>query len=306
MSTPLVFSGSPLDRADLRRRDGGWLEQRLAEEETRILPLWRLDPLVRADGPRLAWATPALMERLAEPPEPLFLGIAEERAHFAVDLSGLAQPLRQLELEGIARFADLRAVAASLPAGEAAIAALARHLIDWHGRHGYCPGCGNPTEPRAAGWVRVCADCSTEHFPRTDPVAIMLVLREGRCLLGRQTSWPSPFFSALAGFVEPGETLEEAVRREVAEEAGIEVGRVQYLASQPWPFPASLMLGCLAEGRSEAIQIDGREIAEAAWFTREQVKAALAGDSTSLGVPPPLAIAHHLLRAWALDGRELD
>ncbi len=150
--------------------------------------------------------------------------------------------------------------------------------------------------------MRVCTECSTDHFPRTDPVVIMLVLRGDRCLLGRQASWPSPFFSALAGFVEGGETLEEAVRREVQEEVGVEVGAVRYLFSQPWPFPASLMMGCLAEGVSDEITVDSVEIAEARWFTRDEVKAALGGDNSVLGVPPAMAIAHQLLRAWIEDG----
>ncbi len=305
MPTEIVFSGSPLDRLDFRRRDEAWITERLSEDETRILPVWRLSVLVREDEPRLAWATPELRESMSSGVEPVFLGVREEVAHFAADLSNLEDPIDELGLGGVASFPDLRAIASQLPAGDAAIAAHARHLIDWHARHGHCPGCGSVTRPRDAGYARECTSCSAEHFPRTDPVVIMLVVRDGCCLLGRQASWPHPFFSALAGFVEPGETLEEAVRREVKEEAGIDVGAVRYLASQPWPFPASLMMGCLAEGTSEAIQVDGVELAEAQWFSKEQVKAAFAGQSEQLGVPPAMAIAHQLLRAWVEDGESV-
>ena len=308
MPSPIAFSGSPLDRADFRRRDAAWLEARLVDEATRILPVWRLAVLVREDEPRLAWATNAIRDELSTGGEPVFLGLLDDVAHFALDVSDLEDPIESLGLEGAASFPDLRAVASQLPAGEAGVAAHARHLVDWHSRHRFCPGCGRETHAKDGGYARQCSSsaCAAEHFPRTDPVAIMLVTRGDRCLLGRQASWPRPFFSALAGFIEPGETLEESVRREVMEEAGIDVGNVRYLASQPWPFPASLMIGCLAEGLSERIQVDDVELEEACWFTREQVKAALGGDGSELGVPPPMAIAHHLLRAWAEDGQTVD
>jgi NAD+ diphosphatase len=230
----------------------------------------------------------------------VFLGIHEERAHFALDVSPLEDPVAELEWAGTAGFPELRAVAGRLPAGEAAVAAQARHVVDWHARHRFCPGCGGPTQPVEAGWSRRCraVGCEAPHFPRTDPVVIMLVVDGEQCLLGRQPSWPRPFFSALAGFVEPGETLEEAVRREVHEEAGIEVGEVHYRRSQPWPFPASLMLGCRARARSSEIRVDAHELEEAAWFGRAEVRAALAGPTPRLALPPPLAIAHHLLRDW--------
>jgi NAD+ diphosphatase len=300
--TEIVFSGSPLDRVDFRRRDEPWLTARRVDEATRFLPVWRLSVLVREDEPRLAWATPEVCESMSEGVDPVFLGVQDDVAHFAVDLSNLEDPIEELGLAGAAGFPDLRAVASQLPAGDAAIAAQARHLVDWHSRHRFCPGCGQSTKAENGGYSRVCLSCATEHFPRTDPVVIMLVTRGDRCLLGRQASWPHPFFSALAGFVEGGETLEEAVRREAHEETGIRVGAVRYLASQPWPFPASLMMGCLAEGLNEDIKVDGTEIAEACWFTRAQVKAAFAGQSKELGVPPPMAIAHQLLKAWVEDG----
>jgi NAD+ diphosphatase len=187
---------------------------------------------------------------------------------------------------------------ALLPAADAAIAAHARTLIDWHARHRHCAACGGHTRSVLGGANRVCFDCQAEHYPRTDPVAIAVVVRGDRCLLGRGPGWPEKMFSALAGFVEAGESLEDAVRREVLEEAGVRVGRVTYLASQPWPFPCSLMLGCVAQAESEAIAIDPAELEEARWFSRDALGAALAGRRDDLGAPPPFAIAHHLIRAW--------
>jgi len=295
----IVFSGSGLDRAAHRRRDAAWLRERLADDATRVLPFWRLAPLVRTgDAPRLAWATPALLEGREEAPAPVFLGVAGGIAHFAADLSDRPEPLAEFGFDGVAHFPDLRAIAGLLPPDEAAIAAQARHVVDWHARHGFCPGCGERTHVQDGGWSRRCASCSTEHFPRTDPVVIMLVLDGERCLLGRQPAWPRPFFSALAGFVEGGETLEEAVVREVAEEAGVVVSDVRYLASQPWPFPASLMLGCTARAATREIVVDRSELEEADWFTKDEVRAALAAPTPRLAVPPPMAIAHHLIRAW--------
>jgi NAD+ diphosphatase len=302
---PIPFSGGTLDRADARRREPGWLAARLADDATRVLPVWRGQVLVRQrSGPRLAWATPALRDSLPVGAEPVFLGLDGEVACFAADLSHLEAPLAEHGWEGVASFPDLRAVAAALPAPEAAAAAQARHLLDWHARHRFCACCGAASAPREGGWVRGCTDagCGALHFPRTDPVAIMLVVDGERCLLGRQASWPAPFHSALAGFVEPGESLEEAVRREVAEEAGVTVGEVRYLASQPWPFPASLMLGCTARALSTAIRVDAHELESAAWFSRAEVAAALEAPTPRLALPPPLAIAHHLLRHFARAG----
>jgi NAD+ diphosphatase len=299
----IVFGGNPLDRAEPRRRDAAWLQERLADDATRVLPVWKLAPLVRAgEAPRLAWATPALLEGREGQPEPVFLGVADGVAHFAVDLSDRPDPLEEFGFAGVAHFPELRAIAGLLPPGEAGIAAQARHVVDWHARHGFCPGCGERTRVENGGWSRRCTSCASEHFPRTDPVVIMLVLDGERCLLGRQPAWPRPFFSALAGFVEAGETLEEAVRREVGEEAGVAVEDVRYVASQPWPFPASLMLGCTARAVSREIRLDAHELEEADWFTRAEVKAALAAPTARLAVPPPMAIAHHLVRAWA-DGK---
>lgn len=295
----IIFTGSPLDRADHQRRDPRWLTDRLSEESTRFLPLWRLQPLVKLGEAReLAFARRILFEDLDAVPDPLLLGIADGVAHFVVDLSALEKPAEELGLAGEAEFEDLLRVAMQLPPEHASIAAHARSLLDWHTRHGKCPVCTGDTQPRFGGIQRTCLDCSAEHFPRTDPVAIALVVKGDRCLLGRGPGWPEKMFSALAGFIEPGESLEEATRREVKEEAGIDVGEVRYVASQPWPFPSSLMIGCIGTGESEEITVDRTELQDAAWFDRATVERALAGDQSELIVPPPFAIAHHLMRHW--------
>lgn len=300
MAEPIPFTGNPLDRICVERRDRSRLRRLRADPEARFLPLFKLDPLVKlAEGRSLAWATQALLEGLAPETETVLLGLSGEVAHFAVDVSFVEDPEEAFGLAGVARFEDLRTVAGHLAPGDAAVAAQARSLVDWHARHGFCAACGARTVAEMAGAHRRCIACGAEHFPRTDPVAIAVVARGDRCLLGRNPGWPPGMFSALAGFVEPGETLEEAVRREVQEESHVRVGDVRYLRSQPWPFPSSLMIGCIATAESEEIRIDPAELEEARWFTREQVCAALSGSGNPLTLPPPFAVAHHLIRAWA-------
>jgi len=299
VTNSITFSGNPLDRVAVERRDAEWLAAQRKDESTRFLPLWRLEPLVKLGPPRsLAWATQKLLAGLEAPAPPVLLGVDAGVAHFAVDVSLVSDPEGTLGVADVARFEPLRSVAGQLAPADAAIAAQARSLVDWHGRHRFCAACGEKTVPERGGSHRRCIACAAEHFPRTDPVAIAVVVRGDRCLLGRSPGWPEAMFSALAGFVEPGETLEEAVRREVLEETGVRVGPVRYRASQPWPFPSSLMIGCIGEATSEAIRIDPAEIAEARWFRRAEVLEALAGAGCTLTVPPPFAVAHHLIRAW--------
>ncbi|MBW2273155.1 MAG: NAD(+) diphosphatase [Deltaproteobacteria bacterium] len=298
MRDSIVFTSSPLDRASNERRDAGWIEAQLRAESSRFLPLWRLQPLVEVgDERKLAWARSSLLDSVKPAPEPLLLGTHDGVAHFAVDVSSLPEPVEALGLEGAAAFEDLRAVAMALPRAETGTAAHARSMLAWHIRHSRCSVCGEPTRPRAGGANRICSDCGAEHFPRTDPVAIAAVIKEDRCLLGRPANLPIEMYTALAGFIEPGESIEEAVRREVAEETGVEVGAVRYLVSQPWPFPSSLMIGCLAEGLSEAITVDEEELKAARWFHRDELRDALEGRGGVM-VPPALAVAHHLIRAF--------
>jgi NAD+ diphosphatase len=295
----LTFSGNSLDREAVARRDHRWVEARIADESSRFLPFWKLQPLVKVGTARvLAWARREFHSDVTPAPEPVLLGSQGGVTHFAVDVSAVEKPDEAFGIGDVARFEDLRGVAPQLAPFEAGIAAQARALIDWHVRHGYCAACGGGTRAALGGAHRVCRECQAEHFPRTDPVAIGIVVRGDRCLLGRQRGWPGNMYSALAGFVEAGETLEEALRREVREEAGVAIGAVRYWRSQPWPFPSSLMLGCIADAESDAIRIDPAEIEDARWFTRDEIRAALEGRPGPLSVPPAFSIAHQLLRAW--------
>ena len=298
MPESISYAGSPLDREALQRRRRDWVDAQRAADSSRYLPLYGLNPLVKLGGERtLAWARPEFFEDLEPAPEPVLLGTHDGVAHYGVDVSVADDPA-SFGLDGVAQFEDLRAVVSQLSSADAAIAAHARTMVDWHARHTHCAVCGGTTRAVQGGANRICFDCQAEHFPRTDPVAIAVVVRDGGCLLGRSPGWPERMYSALAGFVEAAETLEEAVRREVYEEAGVRIGKVRYVKSQPWPFPSSLMLGCIAEASSEEVRIDPAELEDAKWFTRDELVAALAGLDRGLMLPPPFAIANHLIQAW--------
>ncbi|HAH09757.1 MAG TPA: NAD(+) diphosphatase [Alphaproteobacteria bacterium] len=297
---PNTFANSPLDRASHRRVDAAWLKARLEDDRSLFLPLWRLMPFISGTGAarQAGWMRMGLAETLIKDETAIFLGIANDSAHFAVDLGqGGSDPAQTMPLQGLGAFEDLRSVAGTIDAGDAAILAQAKSLIDWHQRHRFCANCGARTAMADAGYKRFCERCETEHFPRTDPVVIMLAIHGNRCLLGRQPKWPQGFYSALAGFVEPGETIEEAVARELFEESAIKAGLVQYHSTQPWPYPSSLMIGCFAEALSTDIQVDTTELEEARWFTKEELRDALAGQGP-IRCPPPLAIAHQLIKTW--------
>ncbi|HKR25459.1 MAG TPA: NAD(+) diphosphatase [Allosphingosinicella sp.] len=279
------FTGAGLDRADHLRLDAGRLAELMANGEARLLRLDTLDPLLDEAG-RLLWSPLQGAEG-----EYLFLGLEEGIPHFA--------PLPRLERLGERAWAVFRLLALMSPK-DAAIWAAARSLIEWHNRHGYCGICGTPTASFRAGWGRKCPGCGAEHFPRVDPVVIMLAEHEGRVLVARQHQYPPGRYSALAGFVEPGESIEEAVARELMEEAGVAVRGVRYVASQPWPFPGSLMIACLAQAESDALTLDPTELEHGFWVDRAGVLAALAGaaDAPFLA-PPPFAIANTLLTRWS-------
>ena len=299
------FAGNPLDRASERRRDTAWIASLIDDPAARILPLRELRPLTRGStAPVLDWQKLApWRDQINDGATLVFLGRDDERPYFAIDASGADEIPGAHADEGEA--IDARTLAPLLPAGEAAILAEARSLIDWHARHRFCAQCGSPTRVTAAGWVRRCPECKTSHYPRSDPVTIMLAVRGERALLGRNRRRPGSRFSCLAGFMEPGETLEECVRREVHEESGVRVGRVKYLACQPWPFPSSLMMGFLCEALTEEITVDPVELAEARWFEREEIRAMVAraatgpDDPTQVSVPGPVAIAHQICRRWS-------
>jgi NAD+ diphosphatase len=286
------FTGSTLDRADALRHDPVALAAKL-DWRARLLRLDGLMPEVTADG-RLAWTT------LADAPEDaelILLGLDEQgRAHVAALLPESGEGTTPAM-----RSPALMTMLAALQPGEAATYAAARSLIDWHARHRFCARCGSTTHLFRAGWGRQCDACATEHFPRVDPVVIMIAQHDGRALLGRGKGWPEGRYSALAGFLEPGESVEEAVAREIAEEAGVRVRNVRYVASQPWPFPSSLMIACIGEAEDDAITLDTNELEDAMWVPRAMVRAVLAGEPGPFLPPPPYAIAHTLLTVWAAE-----
>ena len=302
---PIPFTGNPLDRASDKRSDAAFLAGRRRDPTTLITPLWRLQPFLLGPDSRMSAEAGFLRPEVAwglAPPDAIsiFLGLDGERACFALDISTADDPANSGALAGLGHFRDMRSAAALLPAKDTAILGLAKALIDWHQRHGFCPRCGAPTLLVEGGWRRDCSACKTEHFPRTDPVVIMLATHSDSCLVGRGKNFPARMFSALAGFVEPGETIEDAVRRELFEEAGVKAGAVTYFTTQPWPFPSSLMIGCYAEAESRDIRIDDNELAEARWLDRATARALLAGErAADYFIPPSIAIAHHLIRHWA-------
>jgi NAD+ diphosphatase len=296
------FAGNPLDRVSQRRQDADWVASLLENPATRVLPLHGLKPSVRrSSAAALDWQNVAPWRPLIDSGNTLILlGIRDGRAFFALDAGSTEVPGDNGSV-----VMDARAAAPMIDGGEAAILAEARSLIDWHDRHRFCARCGAASVVASGGWVRHCPECKAHHFPRVDPVVIMLAVTGERCLLGRGHRRPGARFSCLAGFMEPGETPEEAVRREVFEESGIRVGRVKYLASQPWPFPSSLMMGFLGEALTEEITIDPEELAEVRWFARDEVRAMVERSRSDDPVPglatlpPPLAIGHQIARRWA-------
>lgn len=313
MSYPHTFSGNPLDRADAMRRDEAAIAAAANHPDSRYLLLWNLNVLTIADpaGPSLGWLRQADIARLNIELPPVLLGLSDGVAHFALDVSTLGDPMHELNLGPPWQFDDARRAAMGLPMAETGILAQARSQVDWHRRHQFCSVCGQRTSQGKGGHVRRCGACNAEHFPRTDPVAIMLILDGDRCLLGQSAGRlaRTGMYSALAGFIDQGESIEEAVRREVMEEAGIQVGAVRYHSSQPWPFPSSLMIGCHGVAESTVIDMDSEEMTDVRFFDRAEVAEAydriLGGvsnpDPEVLKIPGPLAIAHHLIKAW-LEG----
>ncbi|HEY0053021.1 MAG TPA: NAD(+) diphosphatase [Caulobacteraceae bacterium] len=297
-----TFAGLRLDRGGDQRSDAAWLAEQAANPEARALAMWNGGPLVTDAGDRLTWLQTPFAEDAAGPPL-LFLGHDGEVPVFAVEFEGEADPAAG-PLEGLGRFIDMRGAGAMLSTHEAACAALAKSLLDWRAHHGFCARCGTRSEDAAGGWRRRCPACAAEHFPRVDPVVIMLATHTGadgepRCLVGRQAAWPPGRMSALAGFLEPGESIEEACARELFEEAGVRAVRVTYHSSQPWPFPSSLMIGLYAEVDSGEARPDQTELEAVRWLTRAEARAVIAGEHPEVGAPPPVAIAHQLIKAWA-------
>ncbi len=294
---PNAFTRSPLDRAGERRRDAEWLAAALRADSTQIIPLLQLKPLVieQSGHTRLGWLNAHALPQLAGGDAPLlFLGLdAAGAAHFAASITDAAT------LAGLGRFEELRPLAALLSRDEIAIIGPARAVFEWHARNRYCAQCGAATRIVEAGWKRECEGCGGEHFPRVDPVCIMTPTFGDKCFLGRQRAWPRGMHSALAGFIEPGEAIEEAVARETLEEAGLVVRAVRMHSTQPWPFPHSLMIGVLCEVENDNETVDTFELESGRWFTRAEAKLLIAGKHPDAFCPPPFAIAHQLLKTWS-------
>lgn len=300
-----TFAGNRLDRAGDRRGDPAWMAAQLSDPRATALALWNGQPLVRdcEDGEvAAARLDGGFALELAGTPEPVvFLGLSDEGPVLAIDLEGVADPAEG-PLKGLGRFADLRATLAALPASDANLIGTAKSLFDWRRHHRFCSACGHPSQVADGGWRRVCPSCHAQHFPRVNPCVIMLPVRGERCLLGRQAAWVSGRFSTLAGYVEPGESIEEACAREVREESGLTVTAVHYHSSQPWPFPSNLMVGLIAEVAEGEAVADVTELETVRWFTRDQARGLLEGKLEGFGTPPKTAISHHLIRYWAYGG----
>ncbi|WP_309627197.1 NAD(+) diphosphatase [Brevundimonas sp.] len=308
MALPVLntFAGNPLDRAGDFRNTPEWLVEQGESPDALSMVFWDGQPLLEdhPDGPRLAWlALTHARDVIRDADREIFLGLWKSAPVFAVEFEGPSDPAEG-PIKGLGAFTGMREAAAVLLGPEAAMAGGAKSLFDWRRKHGFCANCGHETKTAAGGWRRVCPSCKTEHFPRVDPVTIMLPVFEGRCLLGRQAAWPAGRMSALAGFLEPGETIEEACAREIKEEAGLTVTAVRYHSSQPWPFPSQLMIGLIAEVSDDNATPDMTELESVAWLTKQEARAVLAG-AHPIKAPPRFAIARTLIQAW-VDGFEVE
>lgn len=316
VNSETTFSAEPFDRNALQRNAGDQTNL-LALNSARAMVLWRGKPLFyNQNNPELAWLPldNALLNEAQD--APIFLGLENDEPRFCYDISAWEDPNMDADQMGNfldqsqnrhpamtddQAFLELRAVMSQITPQDAGNAATARGIWAWHESHKFCAKCGQTSVVAQAGWQRTCTKCDTHHFPRTDPVVIMLITNGNEVLMGRSPNWPEGMYSLLAGFMEPGESIESAVRREVFEEAGIAVGDVGYIASQPWPFPASLMIGCWGRAISTKINIDPVEIEDAQWVTREDLMAAQHEDNPKIKPARKGALAHHLIHMWLRD-----
>jgi NAD+ diphosphatase len=315
LAETVTFGGSGLDRAAHLRGDPAELARMLADPAARVLPIWRGKPLFAGRDPAQPGWLQAGDAVLRDGGAPVFLGLDDATPRFAQDVSAW-EPIDQPEEQDVffdpteqrhpglaagSRFAELRGAMADLTPRGAELVVTAKAVLGWHASHRFCAMCGGESVAAKGGWQRDCPGCGGHHFPRTDPVVIMLVVRGNSLLIGRSPHWPEGMYSLLAGFVEPGETLEAAVRREVFEETGVTCGPVSYLSSQPWPFPSSLMFGCFAEATSTAITLDPVELEDAIWVTREEMSAIYAGQNPAIQAARIGSIAHFLIGHWLAD-----
>ena len=307
IANPNFFTGNPLQRISEKRGDKAWLQEQLDLPDAKLIPLWRGHPLIEMprepdDQAQPLWLNPAARSEFASDARVILLGYHGAAPYFAIDASASGSSAETAPFSDLGAYRSLRDVADSLAREDLAILGQALWILDWHRRHQFCANCGSRSEMRLGGVSRHCTECETDHFPRTDPVAIVLVTYGDTCLLGRGVKFPPNFFSALAGFLEPGETLEECAVRETYEEAGVRVDNVRYIFSQPWPFPSSLMVGFLAEAEDQELTLDPTEIAEARWVSKEEIRSLISGERRDdLWIPPKFAIARQLLEVWASE-----
>jgi len=297
---PNAFARSLLDRAGHHRKDETWLAAATKNEQSALLVFSKGKPFLHEEsgGLVLRWLAPHVYAQLGDKSLPLlFLGLDKNGApHFACEIADPAA------LSDLGLFEELRPAAPRLDWKALPDIGTARAVFDWHSRNGYCANCGTQTRVIEAGWVRKCDACNAEHYPRVDPVCIMVPTFGENCFLGRQKMWPRGMHSALAGFIEPGEAIEEAVARETLEEAGLKVREVRMHSTQPWPFPHSLMIGVLCEVEDDRETVDTSELESGRWFTRDEAKLLIAGKHPECWAPPPFAIAHQLLKSWSEEG----
>jgi NAD+ diphosphatase len=300
----LGYTASTLARVAERRNDQAFLAAIAADARAGTYAIGGELVVMRKTADGLDPLFPIAEARaLAPTHESVFLGLLGEAGRFGLALD--PEAAKELKERPDLTVTDLRSIAVQGLVEEDHLAPLAeaKALLSWHARHRFCANCGAASEMTQAGWKRECPACKTEHFPRTDPVVIMLAIDGDRCLLGRQSRFVPGMWSCLAGFVEPGESMEDAARRETLEEAGVTCGRVTYFATQPWPFPMSLMIGCHAQATSTDITVDREELEDARWFTRDEVALMLTRrHPAKIATPPPIAIAHHIIRAWVEEG----
>jgi NAD+ diphosphatase len=299
---PNPLSDPDFDRAAHRRLDAAWLRQVYGEVGSGLAPVWRSKVLVSGEGldRRAALVSPEMLDAPAD--DAVFLGHANGRAHFAVDVSSMAPEDATARFASYGVFEDLRMIGLLLPAGDAALLAYAKGMLYWHERHRFCGVCGHPTRPSDGGHRRLCLNeaCAAEHFPRSDPAVIMLIEYEDQCLLARGARFPANFISVLAGFVEPGESLEDTVARETFEECGVRIADIAYASSQPWPFPSSLMVGFRARALDPTLTLDPREIVEAGWYTRDFIRSI--DQESGVRIPPKFSISRRLIDDWVDEG----
>jgi NAD+ diphosphatase len=299
----LGYAENPLERAAERRRDEAALNALLSGANAGAYVMGGEMIVAKKGAPfNDPLFTLAEARALAPPAETVFLGHEDEAGRFGFGITPAAA--EALKTRDDLLVTDLRSIAVQglVDAGHLPPIAEAKAVLSWHAKHRFCPNCGAPTQAVDGGWRRDCANCKTQHFPRTDPVVIMLIIDGDNCLLGRSPRFAATMWSCLAGFIEPGESFEDAVHRETREEAGIVCGRVNYYRSQPWPFPSSLMIGCHAEALSREIVVDREELEDARWFSKDEIVTMLMRTHPGgLTTPPPVAIAHHIIRAWVED-----